>query len=79
MTDHGVGIALEQQQQIFEPFKRAAGPNRYKGLGLGLYIVRNIVNQLGGSLAVKSTPGLGATFTVELPLCAESSLRATGT
>ncbi len=79
VTDNGVGIAPGQQQQIFEPFKRAAGPNRYKGLGLGLYIVRNIVNQLGGSLAVKSAPGLGATFTVELPLCAESSLRATGT
>jgi signal transduction histidine kinase len=79
VTDHGVGIAPEQHQQIFEPFKRAAGPNRYKGLGLGLYIVRNIVNQLGGSLAVKSAPGLGATFTVELPLCAESSMRATGT
>jgi len=79
VTDHGVGIAPEQHQQIFEPFKRAAGPNRYKGLGLGLYIVRNIVNQLGGTLAVKSAPGLGATFTVELPLCAESSMRATGT
>ena len=35
VTDHGVGIAPEQQQQIFEPFKRAAGPNRYKGLGPG--------------------------------------------
>jgi len=51
---------------------------RYEGLGLGLYIVRNIVGQLGGSVSVKSAPGLGATFTVELPLDTEGLARATG-
>jgi signal transduction histidine kinase len=78
VADHGVGIDPEQQQRIFEPFKRAVGPNRYEGLGLGLYIVRNIVKQLGGTVRVESSPGAGATFIVELPLCAEPQIRATG-
>jgi signal transduction histidine kinase len=79
VTDRGVGIDPEQQQQIFEPFKRAVGPNRYQGLGLGLYIVRNIVKQLGGNVSVESVPGAGASFMVELPLAAEPQrIRATG-
>jgi signal transduction histidine kinase len=78
VTDHGVGIDPGQQQRIFEPFKRAVGPNRYEGLGLGLYIVRNIVKQLGGTVRVESAPRAGATFIVELPLCAEQQIRATG-
>ena len=79
VTDHGVGIEPEIQQRIFEPFKRAVVASRYEGLGLGLYIVRNIVGQLGGLVRVKSAPGRGATFTVELPLAAEPYEQATGT
>jgi signal transduction histidine kinase len=78
VTDHGLGIDPDIQQRIFEPFKRAVVGRRYEGLGLGLYIVRNIVGQLGGSVSVKSAPGLGATFTVELPLDTEGLARATG-
>jgi signal transduction histidine kinase len=66
VTDHGMGIEPEIQQTIFEPFKRAVGAVRYDGLGLGLYIVRSIVNQLGGEIRVLSAPGCGSTFTVEL-------------
>jgi signal transduction histidine kinase len=68
VTDHGPGIEPAVQQQIFEPFKRAVTSKQYAGLGLGLYIVRSVVSQLGGSVGVTSTPGCGATFTVELPL-----------
>ena len=80
VTDHGVGIEPEVQQRIFEPFKRAVPAGRYEGLGLGLYIVRNIVEQMGGLVRVSSAPGHGATFTVELPLdAAQVYEQATGT
>jgi signal transduction histidine kinase len=72
VTDHGVGIEPEIQETIFEPFKRATGAIRYDGLGLGLYIVRTIITQLGGEIRVLSAPGCGSTFTVELsqePAC----------
>jgi len=68
VTDHGPGIEPGLQQQIFEPFKRGVTSKQYEGLGLGLYIVRSVVSQLGGSVRVTSAPGCGATFTVELPL-----------
>jgi signal transduction histidine kinase len=78
VTDHGLGIDPEAQQRIFEPFKRAAA-HRTEGLGLGLYIVRNIVGQLGGIVRVKSAPGRGATFTVELPLDVQNYASASAT
>jgi signal transduction histidine kinase len=68
VTDHGIGIAPELQGRIFEPFKRAVTSGRSDGLGLGLYIVRSIVERLGGVVHVDSRPGAGATFVVELPL-----------
>lgn len=68
VTDHGPGIEPAVQQQIFEPFKRAVTSKQYDGLGLGLYIVRSVVSQLGGVVRVTSAPGCGSTFTVELPL-----------
>jgi len=79
VTDHGMGIDPEIQQRIFEPFKRAVVGRRYEGLGLGLYIVRNIVAQLGGVVRVNSKLGCGATFTVDLPMVVEAYERATGT
>ena len=68
VTDNGLGIAPELQRRIFEPFKRAVATGQQDGLGLGLYIVRSIVQQLGGTVNVDSRPGAGATFVVELPL-----------
>jgi signal transduction histidine kinase len=68
VTDNGLGIPPELHGRIFEPFKRAVGTGRNDGLGLGLYIVRSIVEQLGGAVHVDSRPGAGATFVVELPL-----------
>ncbi|WP_233595826.1 MULTISPECIES: PAS domain S-box protein [Corallococcus] len=66
VEDHGLGIPPEAQGRIFERFERAASRN-YGGLGLGLFISRQIVDAHGGSIRVESTPGLGAKFIVELP------------
>ncbi|HMF41814.1 MAG TPA: HAMP domain-containing sensor histidine kinase [Polyangia bacterium] len=68
VTDNGLGIAPEWHGRIFEPFKRGATAGQSDGLGLGLYIVRSIVERLGGAVRVDSRPGAGATFVVELPL-----------
>jgi signal transduction histidine kinase len=67
VSDQGIGIAHAVQDTIFEPFARAAPSRQYGGLGLGLYIARQIVEALGGSIRVHSALGQGATFTVELP------------
>lgn len=68
VRDFGIGIALADQPRIFERFERAVAASHYGGLGLGLYIARQIVVSHQGSIRVKSAPGVGATFTVELPL-----------
>lgn len=67
VRDHGIGIAPEDQARIFERFERAASARHYGGLGLGLWIVRQVVEAHGGRIAVASAPGEGSTFTVELP------------
>jgi signal transduction histidine kinase len=69
VADTGPGIPLAEQQRIFEKFYRA-GPELTRakgGTGLGLYISRELVNRMGGRLDVRSVPGSGATFVVELP------------
>jgi signal transduction histidine kinase len=68
VRDHGIGIATDAQQRIFEPFERAVRPRHYGGLGLGLYVVRVIIDQMGGSIGVDSKLDQGATFVVHLPL-----------
>jgi signal transduction histidine kinase len=68
VSDHGIGIPIEHQSRIFERFERVAGDRRrYSGFGLGLWITSRIVAEFGGSLAVRSEPGAGSTFTVRLP------------
>ncbi|MEW6055342.1 MAG: HAMP domain-containing sensor histidine kinase [Bdellovibrionota bacterium] len=68
VQDQGVGILPEDQVRIFERFERVASENKVSGLGLGLYIVRQIVEMHGGRIWVESTLGRGSTFKVELPL-----------
>ena len=65
--DYGIGIAAPDLGRIFEPFERAVPTRGYGGLGLGLYISRQLVEAHGGRVDVKSVPGEGTTFTVELP------------
>ena len=67
VRDHGIGIDLEHQARIFDRFERAVSVRHYGGLGLGLWIVRQIVEAHGGSISVESSPGKGSAFTVELP------------
>jgi signal transduction histidine kinase len=67
VRDHGVGIDPDMQERIFMPFERQASIRNYGGLGLGLYIVRTIVEGLGGKVSVVSLPDQGAEFIVRLP------------
>ena len=68
VEDHGPGIPLETQHQIFERFARGDNDPNISGLGLGLYITRQIVHSHGGSIRVQSEPGKGSVFEVEFPL-----------
>jgi signal transduction histidine kinase len=69
VRDHGLGIPREQREKIFERFYRASDPKQraIPGLGMGLYIVAEIVKRHGGTISVDSTVGKGSTFTVTLP------------
>jgi PAS domain S-box-containing protein len=73
VKDHGAGIDPSEQPKIFDKFERASPSKQIGGLGLGLYIVRQIVVAHGGSVAVHSTLGDGSTFIVELPKQPSSS------
>ncbi len=68
VRDQGIGISPEDQAKIFERFEQAVSKRSYGGLGLGLWITRQIVEALHGRIDVTSTPGLGSTFRIELPL-----------
>jgi two-component system CAI-1 autoinducer sensor kinase/phosphatase CqsS len=65
VADRGVGIDPELQPRIFDPF---FSTDRGTGHGLGLAFCRSVVHAAGGTIRVKSEPGQGATFTIELPL-----------
>ncbi|ATB51425.1 sensor histidine kinase [Corallococcus macrosporus] len=67
IRDEGIGIPPEALDRIFEKFERAVSERHYGGLGLGLYVTRQNVRAMGGSIDVRSTLGQGATFTVRLP------------
>ena len=66
MADNGPGIPPEQIPYVFERFYQAGGLRT--GVGLGLAIAKELTTLLGGSIAVASKPGQGATFSVTLPL-----------
>ncbi len=68
VRDRGPGIAPHDQERIFRPFERAVSHLQASGFGLGLHIVRQIVEAHGGAVHVDSAPGAGSTFVVELPL-----------
>jgi two-component system sensor histidine kinase SenX3 len=69
VTDRGIGIAAADQAKIFDPFYRAPDvvAAQIQGAGLGLSLVKRIVEAHGGEVSLKSAPGQGSTFTVSLP------------
>jgi signal transduction histidine kinase len=72
VRDPGIGIAAADLQRIFEKFTRL-DPGLTRGVGgtgLGLYITRELLARMGGTISVDSSPGVGSTFTVELPVVA---------
>jgi predicted ATPase/signal transduction histidine kinase/tRNA A-37 threonylcarbamoyl transferase component Bud32 len=71
IQDSGIGIPLEDQQQLFEPFHRASNTGKIAGTGLGLAIVKKSVDRHGGEITVESKVGVGTTFTVVIPLMRE--------
>ena len=70
VVDQGIGIPQQEQQKIFEKFYRVGDPlvHNTKGSGLGLSLVRHIVQAHGGEVAVDSAPGQGSKFTIVLPV-----------
>jgi signal transduction histidine kinase len=68
VRDQGMGIAEADQERIFEQFERTDGVSQIAGLGLGLYIARQIAQAHQGRLEVRSAPGDGAEFILSLPL-----------
>jgi len=66
ITDNGVGMTPEDLKKIFTPFTRLDAGS-IEGMGLGLSIVKRIAESFGGRVAVKSSPGVGTTFTINLP------------
>jgi PAS domain S-box-containing protein len=73
VKDHGIGIAPEDQARIFGPFERAVSGRHYGGFGLGLWIVRQVVEAHGGAVRLESSPGQGSTFFVDLPSASASA------
>lgn len=68
VIDSGRGVPEKDQPRIFQRFERAGEEENNKGLGLGLFISKNIVTAHGGDIKLQSEPGKGSAFTVELPL-----------
>ncbi len=70
VVDHGIGIPLDEQTKIFEKFYRVGDPlvHNTKGSGLGLSLVRHVVQAHGGEVLVDSVPGRGSKFTILLPV-----------
>jgi signal transduction histidine kinase len=78
--DAGMGIAPEDLERIFEPYQRAANTSGYSiaGSGIGLFSVKHIVEAHGGTVAVRSKPGVGSTFSFELPVAPVGAHPETG-
>lgn len=67
VQDHGPGIATADQERIFARFERVVAARDHGGFGIGLWIVRQLVEVMGGKITVDSTPGRGSSFTIVLP------------
>ena len=68
MADNGIGFDPDQAERAFAVFQRLHKPGAYEGSGVGLAVVKRIVERHGGRVSVDTTPGDGAAFTVTFPL-----------
>jgi signal transduction histidine kinase len=75
VRDRGPGISETAMPRIFERFERGAAMRHYGGLGLGLYVVQEIVKAHNGMVTAQNRPGGGACFTVRLPIAPSQSLQ----
>jgi len=73
VSDTGIGIDAAYLETIFEPFQQLSGPAQHEGAGLGLAISRTIARKMNGDLLVRSAPGQGSIFRLELPCVAATS------
>jgi PAS domain S-box-containing protein len=73
VRDHGIGMSTPDAERAFDRFERAAGRVGSEGLGLGLWITRQIVQAHGGTIAAESEPGKGSTFVLQLPMRASEA------
>jgi signal transduction histidine kinase len=78
VQDRGIGIEEEALPRVFGKFVRAVSERHYGGLGLGLYITRQIVEAHGGQVSVASRPHEGALFTVLLPVAPPAGASPSG-
>jgi signal transduction histidine kinase len=67
IIDNGIGLSPDDLAELFQPFRRFGPTTQVEGTGLGLYIVKQLVERMGGSVSASSDKGLGSCFTVRLP------------
>jgi len=77
VADRGIGISPDKVNRIFERFERAVSEHNYKGLGLGLWIARQIVEAMEGTISVQTKFGNGSKFIVEIPMKPSSLKKVT--
>lgn len=68
VSDTGCGISRQDQDDVFDPFRRGGDSDKYGGSGLGLSIVKQLVEMMGGGITLESEVGQGSVFTIVLPL-----------
>jgi signal transduction histidine kinase len=78
IADHGPGIGEEDLERIFGRFERAAPRRHYGGLGLGLYVSREIVGALNGMISARNLAGGGAAFMIRLPIESDTQAERPG-
>jgi len=74
VTDHGLGMSQEDRARLFQPFRRGLSREDIPGVGLGLFVVRRIVEAHRGRIEVESSPGAGSTFRILLPTSSSAAL-----
>ena len=74
VVDRGIGVRPAERDRIFDRYARSAPARHYAGMGLGLWVTRQVVEAHDGTIAVEDTPGGGATFVVEFPETEEEAM-----